>query len=204
MSAAHGPRLRLGLTGGIGSGKSTVAALLGARGAQVLDADAMSRASTAARGSAIPEIRRQFGPDFIAADGSLNRDRMRERVFSDPNAKQALEAIVHPCVQQAMAEALRQSIATCVVFDVPLLVESVHWRGRVDAVLVVDCDTDTQVQRVMARNGWTREAVEAVIRQQASRAQRLAAADAVVFNGAGNTLLQLEQDVWAMATSFGL
>jgi dephospho-CoA kinase len=197
-------RLRLGLTGGIGSGKSTVAQLLADLGAQVLDADAMSRASTAAGGSAIPAIRQVFGDAFVAADGSLNRDQMRERVFSDPTAKQALEAIVHPCVQQAMADALLHSSAACVVFDVPLLVESRHWRARVDAVLVVDCDSETQIARVMARNGWAREAVDAVIRQQATRAQRLAAADAVVFNGAGNTLLQLERDVRALATSFGL
>lgn len=202
MNAA--PSLRLGLTGGIGSGKSTVAGLLATLGAQVLDADAMSRASTAAGGSAIPAIRQIFGEDFVAADGSLDRNRMRERVFSDPAAKQALEAIVHPCVQQAMADALQHSTASCVVFDVPLLVESRHWRGRVDVVLVVDCDTETQIKRVMARNGWTRVAVEAVIDQQATRVQRLAAADAVVFNGAGNTLLQLEQDVRALATSFGL
>lgn len=198
------PGLRLGLTGGIGSGKSTVAQLLATFGAQVLDADAMSRASTAAGGSAIPDIRRVFGDGFVAADGSLDRDQMRARVFSDPGAKQALEAIVHPCVQQAMARALSQSTARCVVFDVPLLVESLHWRQRVDAVLVVDCDPDTQIQRVMARNGWTREAVQAVITQQATRPQRLAAADAVVFNGAGNTLLQLEQDVRVLAASFGL
>lgn len=198
------PRWRLGLTGGIGSGKSTVAGLLGALGAQVLDADAMSRASTAAGGSAMAEIRRVFGDDFVAADGSLNRDRMRAQVFSDPSAKQALEGIVHPAVQRAMAAALQASTAPCVVFDVPLLVESPHWRTRVDAVLVVDCDADTQIQRVMARNGWTREAVEAVMRQQATRGRRLAAADAVVFNGSGNSLLQLEQDVRAFAASFGL
>jgi dephospho-CoA kinase len=103
-----------------------------------------------------------------------------------------------------MAQALNQHTARCVVFDVPLLVESAHWRGRVDSVLVVDCDNETQIERVMARSGWTRDAVQAVIQQQATRAQRLAAADAVVFNGAGNTLLQLERDVRALATSFGL
>jgi dephospho-CoA kinase len=198
------PSLRLGLTGGIGSGKSTAAGVLATLGAQVLDADAMSRASTAAGGSAIPSIRRIFGENFVAADGSLDRNRMRERVFSDPAAKQALETIVHPCVQQAMADALLHSTAPCVVFDVPLLIESAHWRGRVDVVLVVDCDTETQIRRVMDRNGWTRAAVEAVIGQQATRGQRLAAADAVVFNGASNTLLQLAQDVRALATSFGL
>ena len=182
--------LRLGLTGGIGSGKSTVAQLLATMGAQVLDADALSRASTAAGGSAMPDIRRVFGDSFVAPDGSLNRDRMRERVFSDPTARHALEAIVHPCVHQAMDEALRHSSAPCTVFDVPLLVESGRWRSRVDEVLVVDCDTETQTIRVMARSGWTAEAVNAVIRQQATRTQRLAAADAVLFNGAGNTLLQ--------------
>ncbi len=178
--------------------------MLAHMGAQVLDADAMSRASTAAGGSAIPDIRRVFGDRFVTADGALDRDQMRARVFSDPAAKQALEAIVHPCVQQAMAQALSQSTARCVVFDVPLLVESPHWRGRVDVVLVVDCDNETQIERVVARNGWTPDAVQAVIRQQTTRAQRLAAADAVIFNGAGNTLQQLEHDVRALATSFGL
>ena len=198
------PALRLGLTGGIGSGKSTVAALLAGRGARVLDADAASRASTAPGGRAMAGIRRVFGDAFVAANGGLDRDRMRERVFADPAAKAQLEAIVHPCVHQAMQEQLATMDGGCAVFDVPLLVESGRWRERLHAVLVVDCDAETQVARVVARNGWTREAVERVIAAQATRAQRLAAADAVIFNGAGRTLEQLHADVRQLADSFGL
>jgi dephospho-CoA kinase len=196
--------LRLGLTGGIGSGKSTVAGLLAQAGAQVLDADAMSRASTAAGGQAMPEIARVFGADFVAADGSLDRDRMRQHVFQHPEARKQLEAIVHPCVQAAMAQALANSNARCSVFDLPLLVESPHWRQRVDVVLVVDCEPETQIERVMARSGWPRETVEAVMRQQASREQRLAAADAVIYNGRDCSLSQLAADVRSLAHSFGL
>lgn len=203
LSADKG-RLHLGLTGGIGSGKSTVAALLAEAGAQVLDADAMSRASTAVGGRAMPEIARVFGAGFVAADGSLDRDRMRQHVFQHPEARKQLEAIVHPCVQAAMAEALAGSDARCTVFDVPLLVESPHWRQRVDAVLVVDCEPETQIERVMARSGWPRETVEAVMRQQASRQQRLAAADAVIFNGRDCSLSQLAAQVRSLAHSFGL
>lgn len=199
-----GPALRLGLTGGIGSGKSTVAALLAERGAHILDADAASRASTAPGGRAMADIRRVFGDAFVAPDGGLDRDRMRERVFADPAAKAQLEAIVHPQVHRAMQAQLAAMKGGCAVFDVPLLVESGRWRDRVHAVLVVDCDTETQITRVMARNGWAREAVECVIAAQSTRAQRLAAADAVLFNGAGRTLEHLHADVHQLADTFGL
>ena len=200
----NGPSLRLGLTGGIGSGKSTVAALLAVRGVQVLDADAASRASTAPGGSAMADIRRTFGDAFVAADGGLDRERMRERVFSDPGAKALLESIVHPHVQARLQAQLDGMHGGCALFDVPLLVESGRWRERVHAVLVVDCDADTQITRVMARNGWTREAVVRVLNAQASREQRLAAADGVLFNGRGHTLEQLRADVDELARSFGL
>ena len=197
--------LTIGLTGGIGSGKSTVGQMLVELGAHLVDTDAIARALTLPGGAAIPEIERHFGPELIDAQGAMHRDRMRELAFTDPLAMKRLEGILHPLIgQHADAHARLALPGQTVVFDVPLLVESRHWRARVDAVLVVDCDTETQIARVMARNGWAREAVEAVIRQQATRAQRLAAADAVVFNGAGNTLLQLERDVRALATSFGL
>lgn len=199
-----GPTLRLGLTGGIGSGKSTVARWLAERGAQVLDADAASRASTAPGGSAMADIRRAFGDAFVAADGGLDRSRMREAVFADPAAKARLEAIVHPHVHQALQAQLAGMAGGCAVFDVPLLVESGRWRERVHAVWVVDCDPETQITRVMARNGWTRDAVERVIDAQAGRSQRLAAADAVVFNGAGRSLEQLHGDVQQLAQTFGL
>lgn len=181
MSPA-GPRVRLGLTGGIGSGKSTVAGLLADLGATVIDADAISRASTAAGGSAIEALRAAFGPDAITAQGALDRDHMRALVFADPQARARLEAIVHPLVR---AEIDRQCAALdggCAVLDLPLLAESTAWRQRVDTVWVVDCQPETQVQRVMQRNGWPRAQVEAVLAAQASRAQRLAIADTVIDN----------------------
>ncbi len=181
--------LRLGLTGGIGSGKSTVAQMLVGQGATLVDADAISRACTAPGGAAIGPIAAHFGLDVITADGTLRRDVMRQRVFADPKAKQQLEAIIHPLVSAEAArltEAAQQAGSTWVVFDIPLLVESKRWRQQLDKVLVVDCEVATQISRVMQReisnNGWTQEAVENVIAQQATRAQRLAAADLVIYN----------------------
>ncbi len=197
---------RLGLTGGIGSGKSTVAAMLGAMGAAVVDADAISRATTAAGGAAISAIAQRFGPSFVTAEGALNRDAMRELVFADASARQVLEAIVHPLVQsetRRQAEAASQAGAVCVVFDVPLLVESTRWRQQVQAILVVDCTEATQVQRVMARSGWTREAVQQVVASQASRLKRLAAADVCLYNE-GLTLEELASQVRQAAQRFGL
>ena len=193
--------LQLGLTGGIGSGKSTVAQMLAARGAAVIDSDAIARSVTAANGSAMPAIAQEFGKEFVAPDGSLDRDRMRALVFSDPSAKLRLEAIVHPLVgiaTQAQAQAAVQAGHTLLVFDVPLLVESTRWRKLVDKVLVVDCLESTQITRVMARSGLTREAVEKIIRAQATRVQRLAAADITLFNE-GLHLEQLQQSLDALA-----
>lgn len=177
-----GPRLRLGLTGGIGSGKSTVAGLLAGLGATVIDADAISRASTAAGGSAIEALRAAFGPDVITAAGELDRDRMRALVFADPQARNRLESIVHPLVRAEIDRQCNALAGGCAVLDLPLLAESAAWRERVDTVWVVDCLPDTQVQRVMQRNGWPRAQVEAVMAAQASRAQRLAIADTVIDN----------------------
>ncbi len=186
--------LRLGLTGGIGSGKSTVAQMLAARGAAVIDSDAIARSVTAANGSAMPAIREAFGTEFLNPEGALDRERMRALVFSDPGAKLRLEAIVHPLVglaTQAQAQAAIQAGHTLLVFDVPLLVESPRWRKLVDQVLVVDCLETTQIERVIARSGLTREAVHNIIQAQATRAQRLAAADITVFND-GLDLAQLQ------------
>lgn len=176
------PAVRLGLTGGIGSGKSTVARLLQQHGAALIDADAVSRAATAAGGSAIEALRAEFGPDFITPDGALDRDRMRAHVFAHPAARQSLEAIVHPIVRADMERQYQAANSDCVVFDIPLLVESPGWRERLDTVWVVDASPETQVQRVMQRNGWPRAQVEAVLAAQASRAQRLAVADTVIDN----------------------
>jgi dephospho-CoA kinase len=134
----------------------------------------------------MPAIAQAFGPDFITPDGALDRERMRAHVFSHPKAKQALEAIIHPLVAQETQRQAQQAIANghhTLVFDVPLLVESgARWRAQVDRVLVVDCSEETQIQRVMARNSWKREAVQAVVTAQASRTQKLAAADWVIDN----------------------
>ena len=178
--------LRIGLTGGIGSGKSTVGQMLQARGAAVIDADAIARQVTAAHVAAMPAIAHTFGPDFVTADGALDRERMRAHVFSQPQAKQALEAIIHPLVAQETQRQAQEALAkghNTLVFDIPLLVESgARWRTQVDRVLVVDCSEATQIQRVMARNGLSRETVQSIIAAQASRAQKLAAADWVIDN----------------------
>ena len=201
--------LRLGLTGGIGSGKSTVAGMLTDHGAALIDADAISRATTAAGGAAIAAIAAQFGPDAINANGAMNRDVMRQRVFDDPAAKRQLEAIIHPLVSQESARQVELALQTgvaWVVFDIPLLVESTRWRQQLDQVLVVDCEEATQISRVMTREstqhgdsqGWTRDAVGKVIAQQASRAQRRAAADWVIYND-GLDLTHLAEQVQKMA-----
>ncbi|MGV0961156.1 MAG: dephospho-CoA kinase [Limnohabitans sp.] len=198
---------RIGLTGGIGSGKSTVAGMLAARGAAVIDADAISRSVTAPGGRAIAAIATAFGQRMVTPDGAMNRQAMRERIFQDPQAKRQLEAIIHPLVSQITAEQAAQALDAsrhCLVFDVPLLVESgERWRRQLDRVLVVDCSTETQRQRVMARSGLSAEEIDRIIAQQASRAQRLACADAVLVNQS-LTLVQLEALVMQVAADFGL
>lgn len=198
--------LRLGLTGGIGSGKSTVAGMLADLGAAVMDADAIARSITAPGGLAILPIRNSFGNEMITPEGALDRNRMRALAFSDPGAKAQLEAIIHPLVgqetwrQAAIAEAAG---SRCLVFDVPLLVESKHWRSHVDAVLVVDCQVSTQIARVIARSQLDDTAVKAIIAAQSPRLCRLQAADAVIFND--NISLQtLREEVISLAPRFGL
>ena len=202
----HKP-LRLGLTGGIGSGKSTVAAFLAQAGAAVMDADAISRSLTQAGGQAIPAILAEFGETLITPEGAMNREAMRALVFANPQTKRQLEAIIHPLVAQglqAQTQAAIQAGKNCLVFDVPLLVESgERWRRQVDWVCVVDCQTNTQIQRVMARSQLARPEIEAIMAQQASRAQRLASADAVIYND-GLDLDQLQTAVHEMMARFGL
>lgn len=209
MSCADASRhpLRVGLTGGIGSGKSTLGAMLRDRGAALVDADACARAVTAAGGAAISAIRAAFGDGFIDAAGALDRTRMRERVFSDAGAKLRLEGIVHPLVTASIAQAT-QDAATAghrlIVLDIPLLVESAaRWASTLDAVIVVDCTPATQIARVQARSGLAAEAVQAIIAAQATRAERCAAADIVVFNE-GISLLELHTNAERIAARFGL
>lgn len=194
---------RLGLTGGIGSGKSTVGRMFEALGASLIDADQIARSCTLAQGLAMPAIAREFGPDFVTPGGAMDRDRMREHVFAYPEARQRLEAIVHPLVQQEMRRLSEATRAPCHVFDIPLLVESAHWRHGLDRILVVDCTTETQVLRVRARNGWDDASIQAVIRQQSPRARRLEAADVVIWND-GVELEALRQTVQRVASRLGL
>lgn len=177
-------RLTIGLTGGIGSGKSTVSQMLVDLGAHLVDMDAISRALTAPGGAAIDAIAQHFGPQMIDASGAMDRPRMRELAFADPGAMARLEAILHPLIgQQASARASLARHDQHIVYDVPLLAESGRlWRDKVDRVLVVDCEPETQIARVMARSGWPREAVEKVLAKQAQRETRLALADHVILN----------------------
>jgi len=186
---------RIGLTGGIGSGKSTVAGLLVAQGAVLVDTDAIARAIALPGGIAMPALEAAFGAEIIAPDGGLDRAAMRQIVFAYAGAKARLESILHPLIgaeTQRLAAAAGEDAV--VVFDVPLLVESGRWRALVDRVLVVDATEETQLKRVVARSGWAPEAVKAVIAQQATRPARRAAADAVIFNES-LTLEELGQQV---------
>jgi dephospho-CoA kinase len=198
---------RIGLTGGIGSGKSTVAGMLATRGAAVIDADAISRSVTAPGGRAIAAIVQAFGPAMIDTEGAMDRQAMRETVFQNPGAKKKLEAIIHPLVSQITAEQAQAAVQSghrVLVFDVPLLVESgERWRKQVDRVIVVDCDVETQRQRVMARSGLVAEEIDRIVALQATRAQRQTCADLVIFNQ-GLRLVELEAEVAQVATDFGL
>lgn len=188
---------RIGLTGGIGSGKSTVAAMLVAQGASLIDTDGIARALAAPGGAAMPAIAAAFGPELVAADGGLDRARMRELAFGHPETKRELESILHPLIGQECERQAQAATGALIVFDVPLLVESRRWRAIVERVLVVDASEEIQLQRVVARSAWTPEAVRAVIAQQAGRPLRRAAADAVICNE-NLTLAQLEDEVRAL------
>lgn len=189
--------LKIGLTGGIGSGKSTVASILVALGADLIDTDAISRALTAAGGAALPALQREFGDAIVGADGALDRAAMRALVFADAAARRRLEAVLHPMIGAEAQRQAQASLRDVLVFDVPLLTESSSWRARSDRVLVVDCGEATQIERVAARPGWTRETAAQAISAQATRAARRAIADAVIVND-GISLAELQAHTEAL------
>lgn len=185
----------IGLTGGIGSGKTTVANLFATHGITIVDTDQIAHAITAPGGAAITAIRNAFGDDFITPEGAMDRARMRALVFSDPAAKARLEAITHPLIRR---QADREMAAACgpyVISVVPLLVESGNWHQCVSRVLVVDCAEATQIARVMQRSGLNCEQVLAIMARQASRSERLAAADDVIVNDDGTDTASLTAQV---------
>ncbi|SIR00118.1 dephospho-CoA kinase [Janthinobacterium sp. TND4EL3] len=182
MHIQNAPYFSVGLTGGIGCGKSTVADLFAARGASIVDTDQIAHSLTAPDGAAMPALVAEFGPDYADANGALDRAKMRNLVFSDAAAKAKLEAILHPRIRQATLAAAAEATGSYVIFAVPLLVESGGWVERVNRVLVIDCLESLQIARVMARNGLSEEQVKAIMATQATRAMRLAAADDVIDN----------------------
>lgn len=185
------PRLVVGLTGGIGSGKTTVANHFAELGVTLVDTDLIAHQLTGPGGMAMPAIQAAFGASVIAADGRLDRAAMRQLAFSDPAARRRLEAILHPLIRQESERQLGLATSPYAILVVPLLVEGGKPRERAQRVLVVDCRPQTQIERVMKRNSLPREQVEAILAAQASREQRLAAADDLIDNdGAPDTLAQ--------------
>ncbi|HEY1044690.1 MAG TPA: dephospho-CoA kinase, partial [Telluria sp.] len=189
------------------SGKSLVADMFAERGASVIDTDAIAHAMTAPHGPAMGRIATEFGDAYVAPDGSLDRARMRELVFSDPSARHRLEAILHPMIREAANAAAVLATGPYTIFAVPLLVEAGGWRQRVARVLVVDCPEALQVERVMARNGLSGQQVRAIMASQASRTERLAAADDVVDNSGsvaelGPQIERLHRQYLAFAAKF--
>jgi dephospho-CoA kinase len=182
----------VGLTGGIGSGKSTVADNFAAQGVPVIDTDAIARDLTAPGGAALDAVRAAFGEAVVQADGTLDRAALRRRVFSDNTSRHRLEAILHPLIRQRVEQALATLTAPYALIVVPLLVETGGYRDVLDRVLVVDCPEDLQIERVMARSGLTRDEVTAILAAQASRAERLAAADDVIVNSASPEVLRTQ------------
>jgi dephospho-CoA kinase len=183
----------VGLTGGIGSGKSAAAEEFARLGAAVVDTDEIARSLTAPGGAATPHIRSLFGDAFLDATGAMDRDAMRRQVFSDPAARQALERLLHPMIREESQRRIVAATTPYVVHVVPLLVESPDYRGRVNRVLVVDAPEEAQVERVRARSGLRMDEVRAIMLSQAPRAERLAAADDVIDNG--STLEALRRQV---------
>lgn len=204
MGAHH--FVKIGVTGGIGSGKSTVCAGLFQNGLALVDADQISRALTEVGGEAIGPIAAEFGPEFISANGAMDREKMRRLVFEDIAARHRLEAVVHPLIRRNFQHKLDEAQAQgffAVVCEIPLLVEGKTWIPQLDFVLVVDCSPELQVQRVTQRSRLAVEAVRKIMASQATRAQRLACADAVILNE-GVDVLGLNQQLGRLLRAWGL
>jgi dephospho-CoA kinase len=185
LAALKGQIPLIGLTGGIGSGKSVVAKRLAELGATVIDSDQIAHDITTPHGAAIAPIKTRFGSELLAADGSLDRPKMRRLVFNDPSALKSLEAIIHPLIHAEtvqQASAAHENGALYLVFMVPLLVESGTWAKLIDHLIVVDCPEELQIARVMQRSNWGRSEIEQIMHKQASREDRLAAADTILLN----------------------
>ncbi len=189
----------LGLTGGIGSGKSSVAHFLAKLGAAVIDTDHIAHEITGPDGSAMAAISQTFGADYLNVDGSLNRPKMRQHVFSDTIAKKTLEGITHPLIRDEtirLAQAAIERQATYIVFVVPLLLESGAWRDNLDHIAVLDCSDELRIQRVMERSQLDRPSILQIMATQASREERLAIADTVLSNE--GDLLALEAQAYLL------
>lgn len=186
---------KLGLTGGIGSGKTHVANLLASWGATVIDTDLIAHQLTAPAGGAIEAIRERFGSELIDASGALDRGRMRELVFADVARRKELEGILHPRIADEVLKQAREATGIYAVFVVPLLIESGRWRDRIDRLCVVDCEEETQIARVHARSAIPVETIRRIMATQVTRAERLAAADDIISNMATTTLIELEKQV---------
>lgn len=182
----------VGLTGGIGSGKSTVADLFVEQGATLVDTDAIAHELTGVGGAAMPALVAEFGAAVAAVDGAMDRAAVRQLVFADPSARVRLEGILHPLIRQLSAERCRAAGSPYVILAVPLLVESGTYRERCDRIVVVDCPESLQIERVMARNGMLVDEVKAIMAVQATRQQRLAVANDVVVNDADQAKLHVQ------------